>query len=76
MDNTNNNANTPQDNKGFLVKSGWVFIVIGVIALIVGLIIAETGIWIAGGTAVASGCYCLIKAKQLYPDTTPKKPAS
>lgn len=73
--NNNNNANGTQDNKGFLIKSGWVFIVIGVIALVVGLIIDVNGIWIPGATAIASGCYCIIKAKQLYPDSTPTNKA-
>lgn len=53
-----------EDNSKFLKDSGCVFIVLGVIALIVGLIIAETAIWISGATAIASGVYCLIKGKE------------
>ena len=75
MATTNNNANGTVSGKGFLAKSGWVFVVIGVIALIAGLIMDIAGIWIPGATSIASGVYCLVKAKQLYPDTTPQKPA-
>lgn len=48
----------------FLTKSGWVYNVVGVIAFVVGLIVAVPGIWITGLTAVTAGVYCLIKGKQ------------
>ncbi|MDE7402343.1 MAG: hypothetical protein K2M87_02895 [Muribaculaceae bacterium] len=48
----------------FLTKSAWVYIVIGVIAFIAGLIVGSAAIWITGATAVACGVYCLIKGKQ------------
>ena len=50
--------------KNFLTDSAWVFIIIGVIGFIAGLIVKISGIWITGCAAVACGVYCLIKGKQ------------
>lgn len=64
----NNSTQNPQEtvrqNAAFLKESGWTFNVIGVIALIVGLITGISGIWITGSAAILSGCYLLVKSRQ------------
>lgn len=53
-----------EGKKNFLTKSGCVFIIIGIIATIAGLIVKVPGIWISGLTAIACGVYVIIKGKQ------------
>lgn len=48
----------------FLTKSGWTFNVTGVIALIAGLLVGASAIWISGCAAILAGCYCIVKGKQ------------
>lgn len=50
--------------QNFLTKSGWVFVIIGVLAFIGGLLVGSTGIWITGCAAVLSGLYCMVKGRQ------------
>lgn len=57
----------------FLTDSGRVFLVIGVIALIVGLLIGVSGIWISGCAAITSGVYLIIKGRA-EPAPTPEEP--
>lgn len=56
----------------FLKESGWVFLIIGAIAFIVGLIGGWNGIWISGATAIASGAYLMIKSRQAAEEAAKK----
>lgn len=50
--------------KNFLTDSGWVFIVLGALAFVAGLVIGTDGLWIAGAIAITSGIYCIIKGRR------------
>lgn len=50
--------------KNMLTESGVVFGVIGIIALVAGLLLDISGIWIAGCAAIMSGVYLYIKGRQ------------
>lgn len=47
-----------------LGKSAVWFLIIGAVALIAGLIVGSTGLWIAGAAAILSGGYLWVKGKQ------------
>lgn len=51
-------------DRNFLTASGWVFNVLGIIAVIAGLVVGSTGLWITGCASLLSGCYCMAKGKQ------------
>lgn len=50
--------------KDFLTESGVVFLVIGIAALIFGLIIGNMGVIAAASASILSGCYVYIKGRQ------------
>lgn len=53
-----------QDRKDFLTTSGIWFLVIGIIGLVGGIAISQTGVIVAGCAAIMSGVYVYLKGKQ------------